>query len=43
VFVPRRFRLRVPWREITIVDAALLSQRSVGMSQRGSCISYKVG
>jgi hypothetical protein len=33
VFVLRRFRLRVPWREITIVEVVLLSWRSAGTSQ----------
>jgi hypothetical protein len=43
VFVPRRFRSRVPWREITMVEAVLLSERLAGTSQRGSCMSCRVG
>jgi hypothetical protein len=43
MFVPRRSRLMVPWREITMVEAVLLSRRSAGTSQRGSCVSFRVG
>jgi hypothetical protein len=43
MFVPRYLRSMVPWREMTMVEVALLDRHSAGTSQQGSCISCRVG